>query len=322
VNLSPTGAASATDTFSLEEGVTFIYRVRALLGEVPPSDPSNESRATVFPAAPVNLVATPVSIKQINLSWTNASATATDFSVERRGPGGAFQPIGGVRDATTYSDSDPSLVEGTPYQYRVFAIVAQDRGGVENSEPRDVISAASARAPATIAFTVAFTAPPGTLTTEVGRGGFCVVQRLSQTLLTAGGTHQVRILLRGPLTGSLTLDKVTISKAATGGDLYDADSDLTEVGLPGLPGVPIPIPANAPVTVGPVDYPLDPTKDLLVALDISSTPGEGNVVFGALTGADAFANPTTVQAGVPDRTTGYQNTALNTLVLVEIIEVL
>jgi hypothetical protein len=177
----------------------------------PPSDPSNESRATVFPAAPVNLVATPVSIKQINLSWTNASATATDFSVERRGPGGAFQPIGGVRDATTYSDSDPSLVEGTPYQYRVFAIVAQDRGGVENSEPRDVISAASARAPATIAFT---------------------------------------------------------------------------------------------------------------AFDISSTPGEGNVVFGALTGADAFANPTTVQAGVPDRTTGYQNTALNTLVLVEIIEVL
>jgi hypothetical protein len=132
----------------------------------------------------------------------------------------------------------------------------------------------------------------------------------------------VRILLRGPLTGSLTLDKVTISKAATGGDLYDADSDLTEVGLPGLPGVPIPIPANAPVTVGPVDYPLDPTKDLLVAFDISSTPGEGNVVFGALTGADAFANPTTVQAGVPDRTTGYQNTALNTLVLVEIIEVL
>ena len=159
-NLSPTGAASATDAFSLEEGVTFIYRVRAVLGEQV-SDPSNESLATVFPAAPVNLVATPVSVNQIDLSWTNASATATEFSLERRPPGGAFAEIFRVRDAaTTYSDSDPSLVEGTPYQYRVFAIVAADHGGVENNQPRDVISAASARAPATIVFTAAFTAPP------------------------------------------------------------------------------------------------------------------------------------------------------------------
>src|SRR5437773_891968 len=77
------------------------------------SDPSNESLATVFPAAPVNLVATPVSVNQIDLSWTNASATATEFSLERRPPGGAFAEIFRVRDAaTTYSDSDPSLVEG------------------------------------------------------------------------------------------------------------------------------------------------------------------------------------------------------------------
>jgi len=85
-NLSPTGAASATDAFSLEEGVTFIYRVRAVLGEQV-SDPSNESLATVFPAAPVNLVATPVSVNQIDLSWTNASATATEFSLEVARPG-------------------------------------------------------------------------------------------------------------------------------------------------------------------------------------------------------------------------------------------
>jgi len=40
-------------------------------------------------------------------------------------------------------------------------------------------------------------------------------QRLSQTLLAAGGT-QVRILLRGSTTGRLTLDKVAISQPAVG----------------------------------------------------------------------------------------------------------
>jgi hypothetical protein len=322
-NLSPTGAFRATDAFELQEGVTFIYQVRALLGEVPPSDPSNQSRATVFPAAPVNLVATPVGINQINLSWTNASTIATDFSVERQGPGGAFQPIGGVRDATTYFDSDPSLVEGTPYQYRVFAIVAQDRGGVENNQPKDVISAASATAPATIAFTAAFTAPPGTLTTDVpSLEGHCVVQRLNQTLLTAGGTHQVRILLRGSTTGDLTLDKVTISQPAATGDPYDAEQDLTEVGLPGLPGVPIPIPQNTAVTVGPVDYVLDASQDLLIAFDISNTPGQGNGRVGALTGGDTFDGPGKAEAGKQDRTTGYQVSPPDNLFLVEIIEVL
>src|SRR5262245_43940824 len=82
--LSPTGAARATDASSdLQEGVTFIYRVRAVLGEQHSNfDDSNESKATVFPAAPENLVATPVSINQIDLRWDNVSATATDFSVE------------------------------------------------------------------------------------------------------------------------------------------------------------------------------------------------------------------------------------------------
>ena len=110
-NLSPTGAASATDASSdLQEGVTYIYRVRAVLGEQHSDfSPSEGISATVFPAAPRNLVATPVSVNQIDLSWTNASATATDFSIERRAPGGAFGPIFRVRDATTYSDSDPSL---------------------------------------------------------------------------------------------------------------------------------------------------------------------------------------------------------------------
>ena len=307
-DLSPAGATDASS--GLQEGVTYIYRVRARLEEEA-SEPSETASATVFPAAPVNLVATPVSIDQIDLSWDNASATATEFSLEHRVPGGAFTEI--FRGAGT-AFSHPGRGEGTQHEYRVFAIVVD---GFQNDVPQEVKSAPSATvSAATLAFTAAFTAPPGTLTTDrSGVEGFCVVQRLSQTLLTAGGT-QVRIHLRGSTTGSLTLDKVTISKppAATG-DPYDAAPDLTDVASG------VTIPPNTPVTVGPVNYTLDPTQDLLVAFDISNTPGEGNPRFGALTGADTFARSATAEAGVQDRTTGYGE-ALNNLYLVEKIEVL
>jgi hypothetical protein len=138
--------------------------------------------------------------------------------------------------------------------------------------------------------------------------------RLSRTLLLAGGT-QVRMLLRGSTTGSLTLDRLTISQPALTGDLYDAASDLTDVAS-GLT-----IPPNTAVTVGPVNYPLDSTQDLLIAFDISNTPNEGNARFGPLSGSDAFARPATAEAGVQDRTTGYA-AAQNTIFLIERIEVL
>jgi hypothetical protein len=303
---SPTGA---TDAFGLQEGVTYIYRVRALLGQEV-SDLSDSSSATVFPAAPVNLVANPASFDQIDLSWTNASAIATEFSLEHRVPGGAFTEI--FRGAgTTFSHR--GLDEGTTHEYRVFAIVVD---GFQDDVPQEVKSAASGIVPATtLTFTVAFEAPPGTLTTDQpGIEGFCVVQRLSQTLLTAGGT-QVRISLRGATTGSLTLDRVTISQPAATGDRYDAAPDLTDVASA------VTIAPNSTVTVGPVNYTLDPTQDLLVAFDVSNTPGEGNVRTGALTGGDSFGRSATAEAGVQDRTTGYLFGA-DFLNLIEKIEVL
>jgi hypothetical protein len=317
---SPTGT---TDASGLQEGVTYIYRVQALVGSVA-SEPSDTSSATVFPAAPVNLIATPVSFDRIDLSWTNASTIATEFSLEHRVPGGVFAEIPGSRGTgTTFSHTgDSSLAEGTPHEYRVFAIVVD---GVEDDVPQEVKSAASLIASATtLAFTAVFTAPPGILTNEANNAGRCVVQRLSQTLLARGGNPtQVRILLRGPLTGSVTLDKVTISQAAAPGpgvDLYDSGPDLTDVASG------VTLAADAAMTVGPVNYRLDATKDLIIAFDISNTPGEGNVRFGALTGADAFSNPNPnpgpPEAGVQDRTPGYSGIALNTLALIELIEVL
>jgi hypothetical protein len=306
-DLSDTGA---TDSSGLQEGVTFIYRVRALLRQqISDPEDADTSSATVLPAAPVNFVATPVSFDQIDLSWNNASATATEFSLEHDTGGGTFVEI--FRGSgTTFSHRN--LVEGTPHNYRVFAIVVD---GFEDDVSQEVKSAPATASATTLAFRSAFTAPPATLNTDQpGIEGFCIVQRLSQTLLTTGGT-QVRILLRGSTTGSLTLDKITISQTAATGDPYDSAPDLTDVASN------VTLPPNTPVTVGPVNYTLDPLKDLLIAFDISSTPGEGNMRFGALTGADSFGQRT-AEASLQDRTTGYPNNAPNNLYLIEIIQVL
>jgi hypothetical protein len=304
LNPSSTGA---TDESGLQEGVTYIYRVRALLGE----EASNESFATVFPAAPVNLVATPAGIDQIDLSWNNASTIATDFSVERRGSTG-FAEIARVA-GTTFSDA--GLGEGVQHDYRVFAVI----DGFEDSQRQPVIKSAAASASArTLAFTAAFTAPPGLLSTDqAGDEGFCLVQRLNSALLTASGT-QVRMVLRGSTAGDLRLDRVTISQpavATTAADPYDSGTDLTDVAAG------VQIAANTAVTVGPVAYALDRTKDLIIAFDISNAQNEGNVRFGALTGADAFARPATAEAGVQDRTTGYPDIGADTLFLIEKIDV-
>jgi hypothetical protein len=328
-------ATGTTDAQGLLAGVTFIYRAQAVVEGASPSDFSDTSSATVFPAAPVNLRATALDVDKIELTWDNASAIETDYFVQHRAlPAGVFADIPNSRGgATTFThQGDPSLVEGTLHEYRVFAII----DGVENDLPQPgLTSAASASASTrTLQFTTAFTAPPNTLTTDqTGAEGFTVVQRLSTTLLVAGG-NQVRILLRGSSTGSLTFDRITISQTAdsqpgaTGAeDLYDAAPDIKDV----VPSAAFPsgvtIPPNTAVTVGPVSYTLDPLKDLLVAFDISTTPGEGNTSSGALTGADLFFQPptppatATLEARTQDRTSGYVHAA-NSLNFVEIIQVL
>ena len=78
---------------------------------------------TVKPTAPSNLLATPVSQAQINLTWTAATDNVgvTGYSVQRDG-----LPI-----ATTANTSfpDTGLAAGTPYSYSVFALDAAGNAG-------------------------------------------------------------------------------------------------------------------------------------------------------------------------------------------------
>jgi hypothetical protein len=253
---------------------------------------------------PQSLVATALDDQSVALTWTSANPADTRFRIERmEDDGEEFGTI--LDDVPSTSATDMSCSEGVTYLYRVL--------------PDGEVSAASNIASATT-FTVAFT---GTLTDDApDHEGFCGVQRLSRKLLTAGGT-QVRIVLRGSTKGSLTLDRVTISQAAATGDPFDSAADLTDVASNVI------IPLNTAVTVPPngrVNYTLDPTRDLLLAFDISNTTGEGNVrvAVGTLPGGDAFSKPRTAEAGRRDRggTDGYPNHAVDSLALIEKILVL
>ena len=266
--------------------------------------PLGEANPPLFP--PQNLVARALDDHSVALTWTSADPAGTVFQIERmEDDGERFGTI--LDDVPSTSVTDTSGLEGVTYLYRVRALLDGE------------VSAASDIASATT-FTVAFT---GTLTDDApDHEGFCGVQRLSRKLLTAGGT-QVRIVLRGSTKGSLTLDRVTISQAAATGDPFDSAADLTDVASNVI------IPPNTAVTVppnGPVNYRLDPTRDLLIAFDISNTTGEGNarVTVGALPGGDAFSKPRTAEAGRRDRggTTGYPNHAADSLAFIEKILVL
>ena len=319
----PTGpvspAGTTDDTPGLLEGVTFIYRVSAVVdGQTSnPSEPP--SSATVLPATPTGLTATAAGNNQIIVTWTNASAVASEFRLQER-IAGTFTDIP-LPVPTSNSFQHNNLGAGTTHEYRVFATVVE---GFENSNSQRVDSLPSASQSATTSavFTTAFAPPPTTLTTDETRlEGFCVVQRLRASLLTANliGT-QVQITLRGSTAANLILDNVAISQVGTTGDPYDAAPDLTPVATA------VTIPANTSVTLPPVNYTFDPTQDLLIAFDINSASG-GNPRFGALTGADSFGNgppagPVTAEALVQNRTTGYSDVRPNNLYLIEKIEVL
>ena len=206
----------------LQEGLTYVYQVRAKGDGLSNSDPSDPSSATVLPATPANFTATAVSNSQIDLSWTNASTVATAFRLQER--------VG--RHLHGHPPPQPdqhhvlpsNLIAGTTHEYRVFAIV----DGFEDSAPQIVNSFPTGvqSATTTAVSTVAFTAPPGTFTTDEASAqgeGICLLQRFSPTLLVPNVTGtQVRLTLRGANSGSLTLDRITISRPdpAAGADPY------------------------------------------------------------------------------------------------------
>ncbi|MDA8242415.1 MAG: hypothetical protein M0Z67_18850 [Nitrospiraceae bacterium] len=90
---------------------------------IDPNSTLTLSGSYVPPDAPSGLSAVAVSSSRIDLSWSDNSSTETGFKIERKtGIDGTYSQIGTTgQNETTYSDTDPSLLPGTTYYYRIRA---------------------------------------------------------------------------------------------------------------------------------------------------------------------------------------------------------
>jgi hypothetical protein len=156
-----------------------------------------------------------------------------------------------------------------------------------------------------------------TATNQSGLEGSCFVVRITSSLLSTGGST-VWITVRGSTDADVQIDRVYISQAAdsvdTSRDPFDPlDTDLTPVVDDGV-GILVPMGQSVKLPIGENElrYHLDPDKDLLIAFDISASPGLGNlryVQFPDVTAPFTYfklratpQDPPIQEAAVPDRT--------------------
>jgi hypothetical protein len=207
---------------------------------------------------PTDVEATGISISSIRVSWKNPNPGDIRYRVERvKQFETAIVPI----ETAALTIEDVNLAEGTTYFYSVFAIRVSDS---EESVVSETVQAT------TLAFVRAF--ETNLTITQLDLQGFCLIQRLEPLSLEASG-GLVRLTLHGPSIGSLTIDRITISRALNppAGDLYDAAETPTTVATG------VVVAQDAFVTLPPIVYTLDRGLPLLVAFDINPTPGQGNV---------------------------------------------
>ena len=142
---TPTDVNRFTDA-SVTAGTTYEYRVTAC-NAAGCSAYSNVVSITVpaaVPAAPSGLTATPAGSTEVDLTWTDNSATETSFEIERSSSGGSFASIGTApADATTFTDNTVS--SGVSYSYRVAACNATGCSAYSNTASATVPTSAPPR---------------------------------------------------------------------------------------------------------------------------------------------------------------------------------
>ena len=118
----PTATSTSFDDSGLTGSTTYLYRMRLQTG-AGFSLYSNEVTVTTLqalPATPTNLLATAISSKQVNLTWTNNAPDATAIRVESQPTGSSnFSDVGAA--ATPTSASLANLQPNTTYTFRVRA---------------------------------------------------------------------------------------------------------------------------------------------------------------------------------------------------------
>jgi hypothetical protein len=205
------------------------------------------------PADPTNVHVASKDLDHITLKWDypDSPPEPVTFEVEINATDPPGQTFGIPNPQTPQEFSHTGLSEGKVFEFRVRAVQASDpkeSNWVPTVPPRV----------ATLSFQTAF--GPITLTNnDGGNDGACTVQRIEPASLLLGGS-KVRLTLRGPTAGGLTLDLITISRAAVPSDdplnnpmpdRYDSGPDRTDVAAA------IVVPVNNAVVLPPVAYQLD-----------------------------------------------------------------
>jgi M6 family metalloprotease-like protein len=119
-------AAGANSTsyqdLTMAPSMTHLYRVRSY-NAIGYSNYSNEASATTpaVPAGPSNLLAIPVSLTQINLTWSDNSNNEMGFVIERAPGGTGSWTVLATVGASVISYSNTGLPSNTSYSYRLHA---------------------------------------------------------------------------------------------------------------------------------------------------------------------------------------------------------
>ncbi len=121
----------------LQPGTLYYYHVVALNDVAAPAYSNVVFAETPppIPAAPTDLVATPVAFDQINLAWSDNADNEAGYILERSDDGASWSLVAYLpADSAAYRDGD--LTESTVYSYRVVAV-----NGVSVSALSNVASA-------------------------------------------------------------------------------------------------------------------------------------------------------------------------------------
>ncbi len=125
-----TNTTTTSTTYSntnLVQGICYAYKVSAI-NPVGIGNPSNTAYATTWtvPNIPTSLSASVISPSQINLSWNAPANTVgtpvTGYQIQKRDScSGNFSTLVANTSNTSTTYANTGLVNGTCYQYRVFA---------------------------------------------------------------------------------------------------------------------------------------------------------------------------------------------------------
>jgi hypothetical protein len=126
-----TVAANGTvfDVGNLSSGTTYEFRVRAL-GNTPSEWSSPATVTTGVFMAPTGLMGAVLSVSQVQLTWSDNSATETGFEIEYRSGTNAWQPAG-TTAANVAAFEVGNLSSGTTFEFRVRAL--QEGSGLPSS---------------------------------------------------------------------------------------------------------------------------------------------------------------------------------------------